>query len=360
MSDDLFSQLFELFNAPGPVNWKLGAEVAKQLGGEAEPLDPWITEEYQDLVRLAQLQLDATTALSPDSAADLRPMDRRSWIEANLKSYGYLVADVTTPQLADDDPMAMFIKPMMPAMLGLQMGSFVGFLGHSALGSFDVGFPSEEQSALQLIVPNVEAFATDHGLDRRQVRLWAAVREVAHKAFSDLEWLRPELRRRAGDYANGIGLDLSSLMERFQSISDPTEIQRMMEDPVGLTGMLAPDEQRAALGDLHALVVVMAGYVEHLLDTMGANLLPDLGRIRSAHHLRRSEPAGNDQMLDRLIGIEISADAYELGRVFIQEVNARWGPETPELLLTGPQMIPDMAEVRDPVAWAARVLLPEL
>ena len=34
MSDDLFSRLFELFNQPGPVNWKLAAEVARHLSGE--------------------------------------------------------------------------------------------------------------------------------------------------------------------------------------------------------------------------------------------------------------------------------------------------------------------------------------
>ncbi len=360
MSDDLFSQLFELFNAPGPVNWKLGAEVAKQLAGDAEPLDPWITEEYQDLGRLAQLQLEATTPLSPDSAVDLQPMDRRSWIEANLKTFDYLVADVEAPEMPAGDPMAMIVQPLMPAMLGLQMGSFVGFLGHSALGSFDAGFPASKSIPPQLIVPNLEAMASDYDLDQRQVRLWAAVQEVAHKTFVDLEWVRPLLKERASEYASGIGLDLSSLFERFQSISDPTEIQRLMEDPVGLSGLMSPDEQRASLGDLHALVVVIAGYVEFLLDTMGEKLLPDLGRIRSAHAVLRSEPTGGDQMLDRLVGIEIGADASELGRVFVAEVAARWGAEAAHRLVEGPEMMPNISEVADPVAWAARVLLPEI
>ena len=29
--DDIFSRLFELFNQPGPVNWKLAAEVSHHL-----------------------------------------------------------------------------------------------------------------------------------------------------------------------------------------------------------------------------------------------------------------------------------------------------------------------------------------
>ena len=41
MSDDLFSKLFDLFDQPGPINWKLAAEVARHLSGETEPVEPW-------------------------------------------------------------------------------------------------------------------------------------------------------------------------------------------------------------------------------------------------------------------------------------------------------------------------------
>lgn len=360
MSDDLFSQLFELFNAPGPINWRLGKEVANQLAGPAEPLDPWVTEEYQDLVRLAQLQLEATTPLSPDSGANLQPVDKRTWIESNLTAFDYLVSEVSASEFTSEDPMSMIVKPMLPAMLGLQMGSFVGFLGHRVLGSFDAGFPSTEPSPPQLVVPNLEAFAGDHDLDRRQVRLWAAIHEVAHQTLSDLPWLRPLLKQRAAEYAAGIGLDLSSIFERFQSMSDPAEIQRLMDDPMGLSGLMGDDQSRSSLGDLHALVIVMSGYVEYLLDTMSGTLLPDLDRIRAAHIMKRSEPASGDQMLDRIVGVEISADAYELGAVFVKEVAERWGPEAADRLLEGPDFMPSLDEVSDPVAWAARVLMPEL
>ena len=39
MSDNLFEQLFELFNQPGPVNWKLAEEIAGSLSGEADPVE---------------------------------------------------------------------------------------------------------------------------------------------------------------------------------------------------------------------------------------------------------------------------------------------------------------------------------
>ena len=58
MSDDLFSRLFELFNQPGPVNWKLAAEVARHIAGDREPVEPWAAEEFRELARLAEYHLE--------------------------------------------------------------------------------------------------------------------------------------------------------------------------------------------------------------------------------------------------------------------------------------------------------------
>ncbi len=38
--DSIFSRLFELFQSPGPVNWRLADEVRKSLVGAAEPVGP--------------------------------------------------------------------------------------------------------------------------------------------------------------------------------------------------------------------------------------------------------------------------------------------------------------------------------
>ncbi|MGH8945742.1 MAG: zinc-dependent metalloprotease, partial [Acidimicrobiia bacterium] len=61
MSDDLFSKLFELFNQPGPVNWKLATEVARHLSGERQPVEPWAAEEFRELARLAEFRLEEVT-----------------------------------------------------------------------------------------------------------------------------------------------------------------------------------------------------------------------------------------------------------------------------------------------------------
>ena len=76
MSDDLFSRLFELFNQPGPVNWKLGAEVARHLAGEREPVEPWAAEEFRELARLAEYRIEQIAPFRISPATDVLPVDR--------------------------------------------------------------------------------------------------------------------------------------------------------------------------------------------------------------------------------------------------------------------------------------------
>ena len=38
------TRLIELFNQPGPVNWKLAGEISRHLAGSAEPIEPWLAE----------------------------------------------------------------------------------------------------------------------------------------------------------------------------------------------------------------------------------------------------------------------------------------------------------------------------
>ena len=91
MSDDLFSKLFDLFDQPGPINWKLAAEVARHLSGETEPVEPWAAEEFRELARLAEYRIEQIAPFRVVPASDVLPLDARGWAERNLESYGSLV-----------------------------------------------------------------------------------------------------------------------------------------------------------------------------------------------------------------------------------------------------------------------------
>jgi uncharacterized protein (DUF2342 family) len=53
----------------------------------------------------------------------------------------------------------------------------------------------------------------------------------------------------------------------------------------------------------------------------------------------------------------LPAEATRLGDVFNQEVERRYGDDALETLWADPSRMPSAPELRDPTAWAARVLL---
>ncbi|HSR46200.1 MAG TPA: zinc-dependent metalloprotease [Acidimicrobiia bacterium] len=359
MSEDLFSQLFELFNQPGPINWRLAREVADHLTGDPEPIDPWLADEYQQLTRLAQLQISEATPLEVRSALSGSPVDRATWARENLQSFRYLVEPIGTKLDATTGtgPLDAILKPLGPALLGMQMGVMVGFLSHRVLGQFDIGLPTSEVEDIYYVVPNVEAFAVDHGLEPQQVRLWVALHEVTHQAEFSVPWVRQHFFDLVEFYIGSIEVDVSGITDRLQQMQDPSQLEKMMEDPTGLGGLLAPDVNTEGLEAIQAFMAILEGYGDHVMDRAGAKLLPDLGRMREAMDRRRSEPTQGEQVLSRILGLELKQEQYSLGTSFCAEVSRRWSAEALHRVWDSPENLPTFAELEDPVGWAARVLL---
>ena len=362
MSDDLFAKLIELFNQPGPVNWKLAGEISRHLAGDVEPIEPWLAEEYRDLTRLAQMKIAEETPLDVGEAIDAQPVDRASWASLNLQSFRYLVEPLAEKLGASGagSPLEGMMVPLGPALLGAQMGIMTGFLSHRILGQFDIGLPAAEAGDLYLVVPNIEAFASENRLDARQVRLWVALHEVTHQAEFARPWVRPAFVGLIARYLDGLELDPTSLTEKLGSFSDPEQFESVMSDPAGLAGLITTPEQRPILEAIQAFMAIVEGYADYLMDRAATKMLPDLARMREAMDRRRAEPSQGEQIINRMLGLELKQEQYRLGAEFCSEVARRWGEDALETLWAEAGSFPTLAELQDPVAWAARVLLPDL
>ncbi len=146
----------------------------------------------------------------------------------------------------------------------------------------------------------------------------------------------------------------------MQAIQDPGQLEDLLEDPAGLTGLITTPEQRPVLDAIQAFMAIMEGYADYLMDRAAGAMLPDLPRLREAMTRRRAEPDQGEQILNRLLGLELKHEQYRMGSAFCAEIVRRWGDEALEELWVGADRLPRLSELGDPVAWAARVLLPEL
>lgn len=361
MSDSIFDRLFELFQSPGPVNWKLAAEVRKSLAGQVEPVDPHRAEEYTELVHAAQLHLTPATHLDVGAVGSVQPVDRATWAAANERSFRYAIEPLAGKLLAapadDTNPMAAMLAPMGPAVLGMQAGTMVGFMSHRVLGQFDAGLPPLETNAMFIVVPNVEAFAVDHVLDPLQVRLWAAAHEVMQRAILNVPWLPEQVVAVIDAYYREVRFDPSGLTDALGRIEDPGQLEDMMGGAGGLAALLGAEHDASLLGPIQALLAVIAGYGDHVVRKALGAVLPDLARLEEASARRRSEPSQAEQFLQQLVGLELDRHRAHDAAAFFAEIERRLGAETIERVWAEPGGLPTRDELTDPVGWAARVLL---
>jgi putative hydrolase len=356
VTDNLFDRLRRLLEARGPVNWGLAREIAESVAGPAEPVDPWVAEELTDLAHAAALRVSAASPLDA-AAGEVRAADRRTWAATSVAGFAYLAeplaAKMGSTEEGEADPL---LAQLGPALVGMQMGSMAGFLSHRVLAGFDVGLPVEDAPAT-FVVPNIAAFTADHGLEERQTRLWLALHETTHRATMALPWMRRHLRSLTAAFVDGLRPDPAGLQERLEALQDPEHLEGLLADPSALSGLTAGPEAEQTLRRLQALMAVLEGYAEWLVGRAAPGLVPEAPRLREAIDRRRAEPSPGEQMLQRMLGLDLQHHHYRRGTAFCEEVARRWGEEALSRLWVGPEALPTSSELEDPVGWAARVLL---
>jgi putative hydrolase len=351
MSDDLFSKLFELFNQPGPVNWKLAAEVARHLSGERQPVEPWAAEEFRELARLAEYRLEAVAPFPVRPASDVLPLDPRSWAEKNLEVYGSLVEPFGASMGGGGEAAAMFAQ-LAPAMIGLQVGSLVGSLSAWVVAGFDAGLPPDQTGPLTLIVPNIQALTVD-GVDPREIHLWVVANEVAFRSVCEIPWIEDHLAELVSAYAAATQIDPTKLSGLMMGGTDPEAIERAIEEAGGIESLIGGEEAEGPHAELEAFLGAVTGCARLLARRAVIEMAPGFDRICSARDAERDEMASA-----QAIGIgPVSSEATRLGDEFNQEVERRYGDDALQTLWSDSSRMPSAAELRDPTAWAARTLL---
>ncbi|OFW66380.1 MAG: hypothetical protein A2Z12_04945 [Actinobacteria bacterium RBG_16_68_21] len=356
MTDNLFDRLADLLRYPGPVNWRLAREIAESIAGPAEPIEPGLVEEYRDLAATATRLVDQASALDAAGTSIIVGVhDRRGWAATNVESVAYL-AEPIAERLSSGgagSPLAM----LGPALLGMQVGSVVGFLSQRVLGRFDFGVPAGAATGPTFIVPNIEAFALDHDLDPRQLRLWVALHEVAHQSELAVPWVPERLHMLAHSVADGLEIDPAAIQRRFEALQDPEALQNLMEDPGGIGELFGAAADPEATNGLRALAALIEGYAEHVVEGIAATLVPQAAQIREAADRDRAESTGEGAMPSEIAGLTLGSDDHLIGREFVGEVARRWGSDALARLWEGPDTVPKLGELTDAVGWAARVLL---
>jgi len=214
------------------------------------------------------------------------------------------------------------------------------------------------------VLVNIEEFGREWSLPDDDLRLWVCVHEVAHHAVLAVPHVRHRMQTLLDEYVAGFEADSGALESKLgeleiSDMSAMNDIQQFFGDPELLLGAIQSPAQRELLPRLEALVAVIVGYVDHLMDDIGQGLIGSYGMVTEAMRRRRVTADPSDRFVDRLLGLELSQAQYERGASFVEGVVQRAGKDALERLWSSERELPTPAEVDAPGLWLARIDLPE-
>jgi putative hydrolase len=370
----LFRELQRVLQAgAGPVNW----ELARQLGvAMASPGgdDPVPTDEdrrgLEDTVRAAELHVaDFTGIPQPNELSPVEPMRRSRWVEASIEGLKDLVEPAAVrvgdmfARAQQEEQMppeaTQFAGAMMgqvaPLLLGVQVGTVLGYLGQHVLGQYDVAVPRPGPGAVRFVVPNIARFEREWSIPPIEFRAWVALHEVTHRFQFSRPWTRAHFVELVRDYVSTLEFDLHALQEGIEraNLQDPEALQQLFQSGEGLLGPVLDDEQRLKLARIQAFMAAAEGHGEHVSDGVGQTMLRTHAQITEAVKRNREGESG-DPVFERLLGIELKREQYRLGREFCERVVELTDEGTLSRIWESPDSLPSMPELQEPRLWLAR------
>ncbi len=381
--------LMRMIGQQGAVSWDGARQLALSIAtaGESEPnVDPMTRISFEQLARVAEIQVANATGLATSltgRSVTVTPVTRSQWVLATIDAYRPLFerlaeavkADhAATSSAADLDPLTMMsgegdptgqwlaqlMQLLSPMMLGMTAGSMVGHLSTRSFGQYDLPVPRPAGDELPVLVTNLDSFGTEWSLDSDDLRLWVCLHELTHHAVLGVPHVRARLDGLLMDFVSSFQTDPGSLENRLGDL-EPTSLenmqglQQLFGDPEVMLGAIQSDRQRELLPRLEALVAVIEGYVDHVMDHIGGHLISSYDRVTEAVRRRRVEAASSDRFVERLLGLELTQDRYDRGTRFIDGVVERAGEESLERLWQNEAELPTPAEVDAPGLWLARI-----
>lgn len=250
---------------------------------------------------------------------------------------------------------------MRPMMVNVTTGSMVGHLGARALGTYDLPIPRTDADELLIVVPNLDSLAEEWSLDRDDLRMWIALSEVAHHTVLSMDHVAARILSTLDAYTSAFqtqSIDIGDVSD-FEASSDLGELQKqiqsMIGDPAALLGSLQSDAQRALLPDLAAAVGPVVGYVDYIMDDVGAKLISSYSQLTEALRRRRVTSSESDRFVERLLGLEMHQTLFDRGRAFIDGIVDRAGDDALGQLWFDAASLPTANEIDAPGLWLARM-----
>ncbi|MFJ2868659.1 zinc-dependent metalloprotease [Kitasatospora sp. NPDC087314] len=381
----------------GMVDWNLAVATATRLvrpGPEVSRAEAAaVVAELRRHALEAEEHVRAFTGMRSSSlaAAAATPVlvvDRPGWVRANVAGFRTVVQPLVEKLQARraSSPTAGVFGAVGEKATGIEVGALLAFLAGKVLGQYETFAPAEPSleapdspaalfdkprlgpegpgpGRLLLVAPNIVHVERELDVDPSDFRLWVCLHEETHRTqFTAVPWLRDHIQSEVQAFLAETDVDPGALLDRLRDAAGslggglPGVGGREGVPSAGLMEIVQSPAQREILSRLTAVMSLLEGHADVVMDGVGPAVVPTVAEIREKFQQRRDRGANRlDLLLRRLLGMDAKLRQYQDGAVFVRGVVEQVGMEGFNRVWTSPNTLPTKEEIHDPAAWVARV-----
>jgi coenzyme F420 biosynthesis associated uncharacterized protein len=266
-------------------------------------------------------------------------VDRVGWVESNMNALG-VVAQIALEEGEDGNPLA-------DRAGAIQTGLALGWASGKVLGQYEA---LVSPGRLLLVAPNITQVAQSLDVDERDFQLWVCLHEETHRLqFGAVPWMQ------------GYFIELIKEMIGAEKLSGRAYPWRLLQvinalirnDGSSVIELVQSDDQVRIYRRIVALLTLLEGHADFVMDQGGPDLVPSVSEIRRKFEARRDS---NKKLITRLLGMDEKLMQYRKGEVFVSNGVAEMGIADFNVVWASPENLPTMAEIENPVTWRKRIL----
>jgi coenzyme F420 biosynthesis associated uncharacterized protein len=361
------------------VDWNLAVATATRL---VRPGPEVTRDEAREIVaelrrhaKASEDHVRAYTRMIPEGHEPVDTpvlvVDRAGWVKANVAGFRELLKPLF--EKMQDRRSAGAGGAVLGAVggkvTGVELGMLLSFMASRVLGQYETfaavtrDFPSAGTGSgrLLLVAPNIVHVERELDVDPHDFRLWVALHEETHRTqFTGVPWLRDHLEGEIQSFLSETEVDPMTVLERLreaaQSLAGGRPDGEEHESGRSIVELVQTPGQREVLGRLTAVMSLLEGHADFVMDGVGPQVVPSVAEIREKFQQRRASGASRlDQALRRLLGLDAKLRQYRDGERFVRAVVEEVGMDGFNRVWTSPNTLPTKAEIAAPADWIARV-----
>ena len=364
------------------IDWELaistGVRFARQGPNVSLADARAVVAELRALTAVVQQPVrDVTGLVSQGAVGPVAVVDRPGWIRANVGGFR-VVLEPLADRLAERGtamPGSGVMGAVGSRVTGVQAGLILAYLSSRVLGQYELflppgdGGPAGNGSSpngastsgpgvgrLTLVAPNIVMVERELGVDPHDFRRWVCLHEETHRVqFTSVPWLRDYVQNMMSEFLLASDLDPGAIVERLRAAAGAVAGAVRGGDGESLVEAMQTPAQRALLDKLTAVMTLVEGHGDYVMDAVGPQVVPSVEDIREKFNARRGTAGRAEQILRRILGIDLKMKQYAEGSRFVRTVVEEVGMTGFNRVWTSPETLPTRAEISHPADWLARV-----